>query len=168
MLQHVPTSCCHNRLCRVREGTTESNRRRSVAVGPCRLDHAAPAPPERVGRSGGPTPKLSSTPCARRSVGRPDRVGNAAGRNRGSVGRRRLDTFQLRTAIQALLHPLTCVTCSPSTRASHAALTQPRRPHFPALSTRIPISCPVALTWPVHTFQVRAGDSWGARRPSLA
>ena len=57
------------------------------SVGPCRLDHAAPAPPERVGRSGGPTPKLSSTRCARRSVGRPGRVGNAAGRSRGSVGR---------------------------------------------------------------------------------
>ena len=52
--------------------------------------------------------------------------------------------------------------------ASHAALTQPRRPHFPALSTRIPIGRPVALTWPVHTFQVRAGDSRSARRPSLA
>ena len=54
--------------------------------------------------------------------------------------------------------PLTCAACSPSTRASHAALTQPRRSHFPALSTRIPIRRPVALTWPVHTFQVRAGD----------
>ena len=36
----------------------------------------------------------------------------------------------------------------------------------PAPSTRIPIGRPVALTWPVHTFQVRAGDSQCARRPS--
>ena len=39
---------------------------------------------------------------------------------------------------------------------------------FPTPSTRVPIRRPVALTWPVHTFQVRAGDSWGVRRPSLA
>ena len=55
-------------------------------------------------------------------------------------------------------HP--CIACR--------AHSQPRRSHFSALSTRIPIGRPVALTWPVHTFQVRAGDSRGARRPSLA
>ena len=64
--------------------------------------------------------------------------------------------------------PLTCAACSPSTRASHAAPTQPRRSQFPTPSTRVPIRRPVALTWPVHTFQVRAGDSRSARRPSLA
>jgi len=76
--------------------------------------------------------------------------------------------FTLTAASRALLHPLTCAACSPSTRASHAAPTQPRQSQFPAPSTRIPIGPPVALTWPVHTFQVRAGDSRSARRPSLA
>jgi len=76
--------------------------------------------------------------------------------------------FTLTAASRALLHPLTCAACIPSTRASHAAPTQPRQSQFPAPSTRIPIGPPVALTWPVHTFQVRAGDSRSARRPSLA
>ena len=64
--------------------------------------------------------------------------------------------------------PLARAACSPSTRASHPAPTQPGRYQFPAPSTRIPIGCPVALTWPVHTFQVRAGDSWGCTRRCLA
>ena len=76
--------------------------------------------------------------------------------------------FTLTAASRALLHPLTCAACIPSTRASHAAPTQPRQSQFPAPSTRIPIGPPVDLTWPVHTFQVRAGDSRGARTPSLA
>ena len=64
--------------------------------------------------------------------------------------------------------PLARAACSPSTRASHPAPTQPGRYQFPAPSTRIPIGCPVALTWPVHTFQVRAGDSRGFTRRFLA
>ena len=64
--------------------------------------------------------------------------------------------------------PLARAACSPITRASHPAPTQPGRYQFPAPSTRIPIGCPVALTWPVHTFQVRAGDSWGCTRRCLA
>ena len=65
--------------------------------------------------------------------------------------------------------PLTCAACSPSTRASHAAPTQPGRYQFSAPSTRVPIGCPVTLARvAVHTFQVRAGDSRGARTPSLA
>ena len=66
------------------------------------------------------------------------------------------------------MHPLARAACSPSTHASHAALTQPGRYQFPAPSTRIPINRPVALTWPVHTFQVRAGDSRGCARRFLA
>ena len=66
------------------------------------------------------------------------------------------------------MHPLARAACSPSTRASHPAPTQPGRYQFPAPSTRIPIGRPVALTWPVHTFQVRAGDSWGCTRRCLA
>ena len=44
-------------------------------VGPCRLGHAAPPPPRaarEVGRSGGPTPNISSLRCAWRSVDRPE------------------------------------------------------------------------------------------------
>ena len=67
-----------------------------------------------------------------------------------------------------LLHPLTCAACSPNTRASHPAPSQPGRYQFPALSTRVPISRPVALTWLVHTCQVLAGDSRRVRRPSSA
>ena len=52
-----------------------------------------------------------------------------------------------------LLHPLTCAACSPNTRASHLAPTQPGRYQFPAPSTRVPIGRPVAL-WLVHTVQV--------------
>jgi hypothetical protein len=66
------------------------------------------------------------------------------------------------------VHPLARAACSPSTHASHAALTQPGRYQFPAPSTRVPIGRPVALTWPVHTFQVRAGDSRGCTRRCLA
>jgi len=66
------------------------------------------------------------------------------------------------------VHPLARAACSPSTRASHPAPTQPGRYQFPAPSTRIPIGRPVARTWPVHTFQVRAGDSWGCTRRCLA
>ena len=66
------------------------------------------------------------------------------------------------------MHPLARAACSPSTHASHAALTQPGRYQFPAPSTRVPIGRPVALTWPVHTFQVRAGDSRGCTRRFLA
>ena len=73
-----------------------------------------------------------------------------------------------RGAAEPSCTPLTCAACSPSTRTSHAAPTQPGRYQFPSPSTRVPIRRPVALTWPVHTFQVRAGDSRGARRPSLA
>ena len=46
------------------------------------------------------------------------------------------------------------------------AVPVPRPEH--ARTHLVPIRRPVALTWPVHTLQVRAGDSWGARRPALA
>ena len=66
------------------------------------------------------------------------------------------------------MHPLARAACSPNTRASHAALTQPGRYQFPALSTRVPIGRPVALTWLVHTCQARAGDSRRCTRRCLA
>jgi len=66
------------------------------------------------------------------------------------------------------VHPLARAACSPSTCASHAALTQPGRYQFPAPSTRIPIGRPVALTWLVHTCQARAGDSRCCTRRCLA
>ena len=63
------------------DSTTLRPRRPRGSVGRAVRPQSFPRRPARGGRSA-----------------RPDRVGNAAGRNRGSVGRRRLDTFQLRTA----------------------------------------------------------------------
>ena len=55
-----------------------------------------------------------------------------------------------------------CIACR-----THSAQAVPLPRLFPALSTRIPIGRPVALTWPVHTFQVRAGDSRVVREDLL-
>ena len=48
-----------------------------------------------------------------------------------------------RGAAEPSCTPLTCAACSPSTRTSHAAPTQPGRYQFPSPSTRVPIRRPV-------------------------
>jgi hypothetical protein len=87
------------------------------------------------------------------------RVSSQAFRTRCARPFSRPPPFTLTAAQPSPPAPSYVCRVQPKHRASHAAPTQPRRSEFPAPSTRIPIGRPVALTWPVHTFQVRAGDS---------
>ena len=70
--------------------------------------------------------------------------------------------------IRALLHP-PCMCCvQPKHQCIASAPTEPGRSRLRALSTRAGMCRPAALTWLLHTSQVRTGDSGHRRRPFSA